>query len=154
MSELSFSCQRCGHCCHGKGGIIVSPKDLERLCHFFELSAEDFLKKYTKDSQKPHLITGEDDFCLFFKEGVGCSIHEARPDVCRAWPYFRGNIVDATSFEMAKEDCKGINQEISHAGFAQDGYKYLVDYNLLATDPKTEGRALIVCADEVPTETK
>ena len=28
----AFSCKMCGHCCKGKGGIVVSPSDLKRLC--------------------------------------------------------------------------------------------------------------------------
>lgn len=151
MSEKSFSCQRCGHCCFGRGGIVVGQRDLPRLLAYFNLEKEAFLAKYTElFDGKPTLITGEDGFCYFFKEGAGCTIHEARPDVCRAWPYFRGNLIDELSFVMAKEDCPGIVKNISHAVFAHDGYAYLKNNQLLCLDKKTDGRALIVAEEELP----
>ena len=151
MSEKSFSCQRCGHCCFGRGGIVVGQRDLPRLLAYFNMEKEAFLAKYTElFDDKPTLITGDDGFCYFFKEGAGCTIHEARPDVCRAWPYFRGNLSDELSFFMAKEDCPGIVKSVSHAVFAHDGYAYLKENNLLCQDKKTDGRALIVAEDELP----
>ncbi len=151
MSEKSFSCQRCGHCCFGRGGIVVGQRDLPRLLAYFNMEKEAFLAKYTElFDDKPTLITGDDGFCYFFKEGAGCTIHEARPDVCRAWPYFRGNLIDELSFFMAKEDCPGIVKSVSHAVFAHDGYAYLKENNLLCQDKKTDGRALIVAEDELP----
>lgn len=151
MSEKSFTCRRCGHCCHGRGGIVVGQRDLPRLLAYFKMEKEEFLQKYTEEFDgKPTLITGDDEYCFFFKEGAGCTIHEARPDVCRAWPYFRGNLIDEFSFAMAKEDCPGIDKSVSHAFFAHDGYAYLKENNLLCTDKKTDGRALIVAEEELP----
>jgi len=151
MSEKSFSCQRCGHCCFGRGGIVVGQRDLPRLLAYFNMEKEAFLAKYTEIFDgKPTLVTGSDGFCLFFKEGAGCTIHEARPDVCRAWPYFRGNLIDELSFAMAREDCPGIVKTISHAEFAHDGYAYLKNNQLLCEDKKTDGRALIVAEEELP----
>lgn len=151
MSEKSFSCRRCGHCCHGRGGIVVGQRDLPRLLAYFHMEKNEFLSRYTEEFDgKPTLVTGDDGYCLFFKEGAGCTIHEARPDVCRAWPYFRGNLIDELSFAMAKEDCPGIAKDVSHAFFAHDGYAYLKENNLLCTDKKTDGRALIVAESELP----
>lgn len=151
MSEKSFHCQMCGHCCYGSGGIIVGTKDLSRLLTYFNMDENSFFEKYTKNiNGKPCLIVGEDNFCFFFKKDKGCTIHEARPNVCRAWPYFRGNLIDGNSFEMAKEDCKGIVKTISHKEFAHDGFQYLIENNLIATDAKLDGRALIVRKEELP----
>ena len=151
MSDLTFSCKMCGHCCYGRGGIVLGTKDLPRLLEYFQLDKESLLNKYTENmNDKPCLIVKDDGYCYFFKEGEGCTIHEARPDVCRAWPYFRGNLVDSTSLEMAKEDCPGIIKDVSHAFFAHDGYAYLVENKLLAYNPLVDGRALIVSEDELP----
>lgn len=150
MSDLSFSCKMCGHCCHGSGGIIVGTKDLSRLLEYFKMDKESFLNKYTENfNNKPCLIVNEEKYCYFFEKDKGCVIHEARPDVCRAWPYFRGNLVDEISLEMAKTDCAGI-KNVSHPVFAHDGYAYLIDNNLLGDDPKVDGRALIVKEEELP----
>ncbi len=151
MSERSFNCKMCGHCCYGRGGIIVAKKDLKRLASYFKLEEEVFLEKYTENiNHKPCIIIKEDNYCYFFEQGRGCVIHEARPDICRAWPYFRGNLIDFISFEMAKIDCKGINKEIEHKIFATDGFAYLKDNQLLGSDPKSDARALIIQEHELP----
>lgn len=51
---------------------------------------------------------GEDGYCVFFRQGSGCGVHEGKPSICRAWPFFRGNIEDPASLAMAKEFCPGI----------------------------------------------
>lgn len=147
----TFSCRRCGKCCEGRGGIVVGPRDLPRLCAYFNLAADEVLARYTEIiGGKPTLKCGEDGFCLFFRAGQGCSIHPARPAVCRAWPFFRGNLVDEVSFAMAREDCPGISREASHAEFAREGFRYLIDYKLRVEDRFHEGRALIVDENELP----
>lgn len=149
----SFSCRRCGKCCEGKGGIVVGPRDLPRLCAYFGLPAAEVLERYTENiGGKPVLKCGDDGFCLFFKAGTGCRIHPARPAVCRAWPFFRGNLVDRVSFDMAKDDCPGIGREVSHAAFAHEGFRYLSEYKLRAHDIFHEGRALIIDEAELPRE--
>ena len=147
----TFSCERCGKCCEGRGGIVVGPRDLTRLSVHFGLPAEEVLSRYTEMmGGKPTIKVGDDGFCMFFKEGRGCTIHPARPSVCRAWPFFRGNLIDQVSFEMAREDCPGIRREASHAQFAHEGFRYLEDYKLRCHDIHTEGRAVIVDESELP----
>ena len=151
----TFSCTRCGKCCEGRGGIVVGPRDLPRLCAHFHLPADEFLALYTENmGGKPVLKCGEDGFCMFFRAGKGCGIHPARPAVCRAWPFFRGNLVDAVSFDMARVDCPGIRREASHEAFAREGFRYLNDYHLRARDVLREGRALIVDESELPSGAK
>ncbi|MBP3730232.1 MAG: YkgJ family cysteine cluster protein [Mailhella sp.] len=150
-SSPYFSCRRCGKCCEGRGGIVVSPRDLPRLCMFFGMPAKAFLERYTENMRnQPVIRCGSDGFCMFFKKGRGCSIHPARPAVCRAWPFFRGNLVDHVSLAMARQDCPGISRECSHAEFAEEGYRYLCEYKLRAEDPQTEGRMLIIKKSELP----
>ncbi len=152
MSE-TFECRRCGKCCEGRGGIVVGAKDLARLAAHLAVSPERFLELYTEEmGGKAHLLTGGDGACLFFRAGFGCSVHPARPDVCRAWPFFRGNIIDKFSFEMAREDCPGISRACSHSQFASEGYAYLQENGLLGSDPSRDGRALIIGRHELPRE--
>lgn len=150
-SSPVFSCKMCGKCCEGKGGIVLSPKDIVRLCAYFGISEKDVLARYTEMlGGKNMLKCGEDNFCIFFKAGKGCLIHQARPDVCRAWPFFRGNLVDEVSFAMAKEDCPGMARGVEHSVFAHEGYRYLQDYRLTADDILHEGRALAVKEEDLP----
>ncbi len=144
MSSEVFDCRMCGHCCEGKGGIIVSPMDLERLCLHFSMDEEQFKAKYGEmNNGKLNVRTGNDGFCIFFEQGSGCSVHEAKPNICRAWPYFRGNMVDSQSLYLAKNFCPGINQDVLHEDFVQAGDDYLKENDLIASDIKTQAAALL-----------
>ncbi len=144
MSD-GFNCRCCGHCCTGKGGIVVSPSDLARLCAHLEISAEAFEAAYgERRSEKLHVRAGEDGNCIFFTAGAGCSVHLYKPDICRAWPYFRGNLVDAESLALAKDFCPGIPPDMPFEEFMREGIDYLVRNNLVAGGEPEEAGALRV----------
>ena len=46
MTNTAFDCHMCGHCCEGKGGIVVSPSDLQRLCDFLRMPADAVIAAY------------------------------------------------------------------------------------------------------------
>ncbi len=138
-----FSCKMCGQCCRGVGGIVVSPSDLSRLAWTLRMSERQVVERYGETrGGKLQIRAGEDGACVFFREGRGCSVHRGKPDVCRAWPFFRGNIVDPASLAMAKDYCPGIAKDCTHAAFAREGRVYLSRHGLLAHDRDSEGRAV------------
>ncbi len=140
----AFDCRMCGQCCLGRGGIVVGPRDLLRLCAYLEMDAESFAAAYAyMQNGKMKIHNGADGRCTFFADGQGCSVHEAKPDICRAWPFFRGNLLDAESLAMAKEFCPGIHPDVSHADFAREGLLYLEKHGLHASDPSREANALL-----------
>lgn len=144
MSAPVFDCRMCGICCEGKGGIVVSPTDLPRISAFLQQSPEEFAAEYGEvHNGKLKIRTGDNGFCVFFVLGQGCSVHPAKPDICRAWPFFRGNIVDSESYAMAKEFCAGIRTNASHKEFVAEGRAYLQDQGLSAENPRTEAIALM-----------
>ncbi len=144
MKKTVFSCRKCGQCCTGQGGIVLARHDLQRLCDFFGLAEADFISTYAvvRNSKLQLRVSGNE--CVFFKSGQGCSVHEYKPDICRAWPFFRGNMIDAISFEMAKEFCSGIDPEAGFADFVAEGRIYLEENKLAAKDPLKEANALVV----------
>ncbi len=140
-----FDCRMCGHCCQGEGGIVLAPKDLERISVFLGLEQDIFIERYAvMHNGKYKIRTGEDGYCIFFMQGKGCSVHEGKPDICRAWPFFRGNLEDAVSLHLAKEFCPGIEQSVTHAVFAAEGKRYLLEQGLLATDASQSAAALVL----------
>ncbi len=144
MSNTAFDCHMCGHCCEGSGGIIVSPTDLERLCVHFNISAKEFSAKYgILNNGKLTVRSGDDGYCIFFQQGKGCAVHQSKPDICRAWPYFRGNMIDDQSLHLAKDFCPGIKQDIEHKEFVKEGESYLEQNNLFASDGNTQAKALL-----------
>lgn len=139
-----FNCRMCGLCCLGKGGIVVGPRDLPRLCAYLNMDEDEFVAAYTYvGSGKLKIRSGSDDYCIFFVADSGCSVHPAKPDICRAWPFFRGNLVDQESLTMAREFCPGIASGITHADFVREGLRYLQQHNLCASDPEKEACALL-----------
>ncbi len=142
MNDPVFSCAMCGHCCEGEGGIVLSRKDTDRLAGHFGMSVQEFLSEYSmKQGAKRHLVSNGEGACVFFRTGAGCTVHPARPDVCRAWPFFRGNLMDSYSLEMAKEDCKGIRRDVPHEEFLRCGVAYLLEHGLASEAPDA-GNAL------------
>lgn len=139
-----FECRLCGHCCRGRGGIVVSDADLSRLCDFLAVTADTFESKWGRRHGGKLFIRSNESGCVFFRKGEGCSIHAAKPDICRAWPYFRGNLVDSESHALAKEFCPGIPQEQSHDAFVRQGLLYLVHENLAGSSRPDEAVALQV----------
>lgn len=127
-----FTCRRCGQCCQGKGGIVLTGRDIERLCRYLDLDRETLLSRYAEDGgDMPRLQSSRNGFCVFYTDG--CGVYAVRPDVCRAWPFFRANLLDPISFAMAKEACPGINPTVPHEEFVRQGMASLASRGLIHT---------------------
>lgn len=98
--QVSFRCQLCGECCrHIADGIMLEPMDVYRLArHLRErgdliAGTEDMLAQYAHaswlaDNFPIFLLNtvGTQDACVFLRDGR-CSVYEARPRVCRLYPF-------------------------------------------------------------------
>ncbi len=136
MSGAVFDCRRCGECCQGEGGIVLSAKDQARLAAHLRLTVPDLLSAHARPAEGKFILTcGPDGFCRFFRQGAGCSIHLARPDICRAWPYFHGNLKDPESFAMIKEGCPGLDPAGDFAAFRHEGLAYRQEHGLVSAAP-------------------
>lgn len=107
---------------------MVTPADIERLCVYLEISLERFEQEYLEQVDGKKRIRSKDEWCVFF--AAGCAVHPAKPDVCRAWPFFQGNLMDELSWQMAQTACPGINPEAGHAAFVSEGVEYLRRLNM------------------------
>jgi hypothetical protein len=145
MSERIFECQMCGNCCQGQGGIVISEPEQKRIADFLSLSLEEFLDSYTEFRNGKRCIkTRENDCCIFFHQREGCGIHPVKPDVCRAWPFFRGNLLDEMSFELAKDYCPGIKPDADHEDFVHEGIAYLEKHALSGVRATGAANALLI----------
>ena len=142
----AFECSMCGQCCHGEGGIVVSSAEQDRLSQYLDLSLEEFQARYTdKKEEKRVLKTDPQGCCIFFEQNKGCTVHPCKPDICRAWPFFRGNLIDESSWQMAQEYCPGLSRDVSHKQFVQQGLQYLRENGLIHTkSEKDAAEALII----------
>lgn len=142
-SSSVFNCRQCGQCCMGEGGIVLGQTDIMRLSQRFSMNETTFLEVYAVPKHGKYTIrSGPDGNCVFFRRASGCTVHQDKPLVCRAWPFFRGNMVDKESFTLAKDFCTGIRPDASHAEFVTEGLRYLAENSLSASDNSSEPTAL------------
>ena len=143
MTISVFDCRMCGHCCQGRGGIVASAPEQERLAAFLGITVAELRERYTEpQGRKTVLRCGDDGYCVFFDRARACTVHPAKPDVCRAWPFFRGNLADAVSWELAQDYCPGIVAESGHAEFVRVGLAYVRDSGLAKSGREDEAGAL------------
>ena len=111
--RVQFNCAKCpGYCC-SYPIIVVTKRDLARLAKHFDLSPAEAEKRFTKSAHgfKRIMRRKRDEhfpmICRFFDtEKRSCTVYEARPAVCRAFPGGgRCGYYDFLSFERrAQED--------------------------------------------------
>lgn len=89
-------CQGCSACCKGMGeSICLDPLDVYRLSRHLACRPEELLDKHIElhvmdGNILPSLImAGKEERCTFLNEQGRCSIHEARPGICRLFPLGR-----------------------------------------------------------------
>ncbi len=131
-----FECKMCGLCCFGEGGISVNQQEILRIAEFLNISETEFRKNFLEKRGKNFYIKEKDGVCVFFNKEKGCEIHPVKPDICKAWPFLKGNMVDEISFEMAKTYCPGINPKAGFKEFVEAGKKYLKENNLRSSEDK------------------
>lgn len=94
-------CAGCCDCCRGMGNsVILDPLDVFRLSVYlsktFEELLEDFLELNVADGIiLPNLrMAGPSESCVFLDQAGRCTVHSARPGLCRLFPlgrYYEGH---------------------------------------------------------------
>ncbi|MDR2141322.1 MAG: YkgJ family cysteine cluster protein [Deltaproteobacteria bacterium] len=107
--DSGFVCRGCGRCCQGKGGILLTARGRDRAAELLALTAREFTARYlTPEAGLFAVGIGPDGFCLLRSE-AGCRIHQAKPLICQAWPFFYGPLTDEGSFLEARAACPGLS---------------------------------------------
>lgn len=84
-SRYRYQCRACNRCCRNYR-IQVNPYEILRLARYLGMSTTAFIAGYLE--QGPYLPHTEDGSCLFLGPS-GCTVHAARPLVCRLYPLGR-----------------------------------------------------------------
>ena len=89
-NDVETGCRACGCCCEAFGGFLrASERDLAR---WRELGREDLLAHAGQtgwlwlDPETGHRLPGCPYLQRSSDEKVLCTIHEIKPDICRAYP--------------------------------------------------------------------
>lgn len=84
-SPFSYRCHGCSRCCR-EFRIQVNPYEIFRLARHLHLSTTEFIAHHLENG--PWLRHKDDGTCVHLGTG-GCSVHPARPLVCRLYPLGR-----------------------------------------------------------------
>ena len=118
VGGLHFECTGCGNCCAGpeEGYIWITAKEIGFLADSLKMTVEAVREKYirrvgfrfsiienraTKDCI---FLTPNNDGCR------GCAIYAVRPNQCRTWPFWSGNLASPDTWNLAAVKCPGINR--------------------------------------------
>lgn len=87
----NFECAMCGQCCANQELVQITSYELYRLAEHFKISPVEFFQKYCElgaTSKEPniHLYIRTIDMKCPFLEDNKCTVHNARPYACRAYP--------------------------------------------------------------------
>ena len=92
----TLGCRDCGDCCHAMNGLIVlDPYDIWRFAAAASLSFGELMQSHAELVLSDGLtlpalaMNGPFDACSFLDEKGRCSVHAARPGICRLFPLGR-----------------------------------------------------------------
>lgn len=109
-------CEGCSACCHDMESVLLDPWDIWMLTRHLKCTFEQLLEKYIELRMTEGLILpglsmkGENQACLFLNEQNRCSIHEARPGVCRLFPLGRLYEEGGFSYFLQVNECNKKNR--------------------------------------------
>ncbi len=131
-----FECAMCGQCCANQDLVQLTTYELYSLARHRNMEPAAFFNRYclvtaTNLSPAPHLYIRTANGACPFLDDKKCSVHEARPYACRAYPMraywtLAGNMQAfvRSSYPMLEETCSLFKLD--------DGIVLLGDYELLA----------------------
>jgi Fe-S-cluster containining protein len=111
--QESFECKRCGECCKQQA-IAFTEKDILIASRKVGLSPSKFIEKNDlvlindpDELEYYQLIIGKIGVCPFYSDHA-CTIYDARPQVCRGFPFLTPKNVQ-NAFKMNNEITLGSN---------------------------------------------
>ena len=137
-----FTCEMCGSCCRGfkDGEVYLYEDDIKRLAKHLKIKStlglKQFAKKYLKvvddsffwkepgaELGKTYIykslgfkFTGDDEHCHFLKENQ-CTVHEARPFQCRAFPIGWNMLINSViNFKDYSKKCPALQNSLDNKG--------------------------------------
>lgn len=110
-------CEGCSACCRGMGNtIILDPLDVSRLSAELGMSFEEMLDDKIELNMADGIILpnlrmcGPDESCIFLDREGRCSIHKARPGICRLFPLGRYYENNSFQYFLQVHECKKENR--------------------------------------------
>ena len=104
-------CAGCSSCCHDTEGLFLDPLDVSRLMHatgkdFMSLISRELALEMADEMLLPKIRMDERSACYFLDENGRCSIHPARPGICRLFPLGRYYEDDDYTYFLQVLECR------------------------------------------------
>ena len=120
---LRFSCTRCSACCRYESGyVFLSGKDAFLLGTTLKMGYSEFTKAYCrwvpgeKGKSKLSLREKFNKDCIFWSpEKAACSVYEARPVQCRAFPFWSSVVASEYNWKLTAINCPGMDHGALHS---------------------------------------
>jgi uncharacterized protein len=113
-----FACHRCGHCCSGGSGYVwLAEGEIERMADALGASVASFSARHVRTTHDPRTgeartalreVANDGGRCTLLVGRNTCSVYDARPAHCRAFPYWPSVMNTRDGFEAARATCPGI----------------------------------------------
>ena len=89
--EDQIDCTVCANCCR-VATVKLQDRDIEKLAKFLRIKPQQFIRDYTVESEEEGRILKRTETGCVFLSGTECTVYEARPAACQAFPnVVRGN---------------------------------------------------------------
>ena len=105
-------CQGCSACCKGMGrSIVLDPLDIYRLTTYLGNTTQELLNGNIELNVVDGIIlpnlamTGTEESCSFLNKEGRCSVHPARPGICRLFPLGRFYENNAFQYFLQVHEC-------------------------------------------------
>ena len=124
---LNFSCTGCSTCCrHESGYVFLSRIDVSRLLKALKIDNKAFIEGFCRwipsinETEQLSLKEKSNLDCIFWSGSVlngngGCSVYDARPLQCRAFPFWQSVVHDKNSWKATARECPGMDMGILHS---------------------------------------
>ena len=137
-----FTCEMCGACCRGfkEGEVYLYQDDIKKLAKHLNIKGNSELRKFANKYLKivndsffwkelgavrektyrykslGFRFTGDDEHCHFLKDDK-CTVHEARPFQCRAFPIGWNMLVNSVkNFTDYSKKCPALQKSLENKG--------------------------------------
>lgn len=115
-----FKCARCGNC-ENIGAVVVNWDDIRKLALTFNMSGNEFVKKYVRTENGIKLLLQP---CpLYSKDTKSCMSYESRPQVCKLYPLHTVMCQDGLYHLGVRAECKSaidILKELENEIWSED----------------------------------
>lgn len=114
IRKIGFGCQRCGECCRGEdNSVVVFPSEIRRIqkatgLQWLDVASPPEEGEWDKNGCFHTLewrLKKEDGSCRFYQNGR-CSVYQARPVLCKTYPFYLDNCA------LVCSECRGLGSLI------------------------------------------